>query len=157
MTAERSLHFQPEQPRQHRIVAHLGVRIERQVRRVHGDVVGDQRAKPAVTPPRDRKVAVEEEAMMHQQQRGTAERRYTVDRGLRRIHRRHDPVDFAAVLHLEAVHRAVVVGHLTHAEVSVQVRHHFGEGDRLAHLPPPLAARDARIGRAARPVAACPR
>ena len=61
------------------------------------------------------------------------QRHHAVDGGLRRVHRRHDAIDLAAILHLQPVPRARIVRHVAHLQVLVEVGHQLLERHDPAH------------------------
>ncbi len=125
--APRAADTHAEEARQLRVVPHLRVHVQRQVRAVHGDPAAHQRRDLAPPAPRERGARPPEEPVMDEQQIGVLPRRLP-DHRLARIHRHRHAADLPVVLDLESVHRLRVVRDIAHAQVAVEI------GDELRQL-----------------------
>jgi hypothetical protein len=127
VVAEPALHLDAKPVGQDDVVADFGVEIERNVSGIQGDIVLDEAGEPAIAPPRDRHVAVPEEAVVHQKERSGGS---SIDGRLRGVHRRHDAGDRPPVLHLEPVDGVPLVRHLADPKELVGIGDHVRQRDR---------------------------
>ena len=138
IVAEPPFQRDVEPPRQHHVVADLGVDVERDVRRVERDVAVEQGTDPAVAAAGQWRVAVPEQPMMDQEQRaaaspsGAAPRIASSEASTAATIRSTVP-RFSTWRPLTAL---LLVGDVAHLEEGVQIFGQRAEGNRvLAHGP----------------------
>ena len=123
---ELAAHRDAEPARQHRVVADLRMKVQRQVRTVERDALSDEPGRAPIPGPRERFQPAPEQPVMNQQQIRPLLRRHA-NRRLAQVHRRSDPGDLAPVRDLQPVQGLRGVRDLPHAQVVVQIGHEPGE------------------------------
>src|SRR6266487_3400511 len=102
--SEVAAHLYPQHAGQHRIVADVGVTIERKVGGVQRDVCFDQSSEPAVSGTDERPETTPKHSVMHEETIGMLFSSLA-DRCLAEVHGGSQSVDVAGVADLEAVQR----------------------------------------------------
>lgn len=109
-------------------VAKYRMRVQRKVRRIHGNVVLQQQADPFVVMPCQRDDTAPEESVVDNKEVGTGCRR-AANRPLGRIDGRCNPRNRPLVRELQAVDRVRIVGNPMDVQERVQLSDNLGESN----------------------------